>query len=41
VTVGVVEVSVVDTRCGCTHRGWLGMVTGNGAVSTGSVLLHV
>jgi len=37
VTVGVVEVGVVDAeryRCACA-RGWLGVVTGSSAASTG------
>ena len=53
VTVGVVEVGVVDTRyrvsqpradaeryrCACLHWGWLGVVTGISAASTGGVLV--
>ena len=35
VTVVVVEVGVVDTA----HRGWLGVVTGISAASTGDVLV--
>jgi len=44
VTVGVVEVGVVDTRYGrgarvyTAHRSWLGVVTGISAASTGGVL---
>ena len=56
VTVGVVEVGVVDTRYGSdiqeqtlsgrgarvytAHRGWLGVVTGISAASTGGVLIQ-
>ena len=47
VTVGVVEVGVVDTRYGdgrgarfyTAHGGWLGVVTGVSAASTGGILV--
>jgi len=49
VTVGVIEVGVVSqeqtlsgtgARVYTAHRGWLGVVTGISAASTGGVLVH-